>query len=184
VANFGVVRNSASYSRSSSKCSQSICSRYRVLSAEVGRGGRQVRTASLILVLAFLRTSIGAENGCPPSPCDSKWLFSYFFVHPPSLLYPLHTHSPPLILPFSLVPSGAVAWAALPNIFSLSRLLESSSSSSPSIDQVDMLRLQTTPSSSSDDSDGSDSESCFDTEDEVGETDSDTNPRDVDTNIE
>jgi len=39
-------------------------------------------------------------------------------------------------------------------------------------------------SSSSDDSDRSDLESCFDTEDEVGETDSDTNPTDVDTDIE
>jgi hypothetical protein len=38
--------------------------------------------------------------------------------------------------------------------------------------------------SSSDDSDASELESCFDTEDEVGETDSDTNLTDVDTYIE
>ena len=42
---------------------------------------------------------------------------------------------------------------------------------------------QPTPSSS-DDSGASELESCFDTEDEVGETDSDTNPTDVDTDIE
>jgi len=42
------------------------------------------KTTSLILVLTFLR---GAENGCPPSPCDSRWLFLYLFVHPPSLLH-------------------------------------------------------------------------------------------------
>ena len=47
-----------------------------------------------------------------------------------------------------------------------------------------MRRHQVALSSSSDDSDGSDLESCFDTEDEVGETDSDTNPTDVDTDIE
>jgi hypothetical protein len=39
-------------------------------------------------------------------------------------------------------------------------------------------------SSSSDDSDGSDLESCFDTEDEVVETDSDTNLTDIDMDIE
>src|SRR5579859_7295653 len=47
-----------------------------------------------------------------------------------------------------------------------------------------MRRRQTTSNSSSDDSDGSDSESCFDTEDGVGETGSDTHPTDVDTDIE
>ena len=47
-----------------------------------------------------------------------------------------------------------------------------------------MRRHQVVLSSSSDDSDGSDLESCFDMEDEVGETDSDTNPTDVDTDIE
>lgn len=47
-----------------------------------------------------------------------------------------------------------------------------------------MRRHQVALSSSSDDSDRSDLESCFDTEDEVGETDSDTNPTDVDTDIE
>jgi hypothetical protein len=45
-------------------------------------------------------------------------------------------------------------------------------------------RRQPAPSSSSGDSDGPDSESCFDTGDEVGETGSNTNPTDVDTDIE
>jgi hypothetical protein len=47
-----------------------------------------------------------------------------------------------------------------------------------------MRRRQTTPSSSSDDSDGPDCDSCFDVENEVGETESDTNPTDVDTDVE
>jgi hypothetical protein len=46
-----------------------------------------------------------------------------------------------------------------------------------------MRRRQPAPSSSSDDSDVSELESCFDTKDEVEETDSDTNPTDVDTDI-
>jgi len=46
-----------------------------------------------------------------------------------------------------------------------------------------MRYRQPAPSSSSDDSDGSDLESCFDTEDEVEEADSDTNPTDVNTDI-
>jgi hypothetical protein len=43
---------------------------------------------------------------------------------------------------------------------------------------------QLAPSSSSDDSNASELESCFDREDEVGEADSNTNPTDVDTDIE
>jgi hypothetical protein len=43
---------------------------------------------------------------------------------------------------------------------------------------------QPAPSSSFDDSDASELENCFDTEDEVGETDSNTNLTDVDTDIE
>jgi hypothetical protein len=45
-------------------------------------------------------------------------------------------------------------------------------------------RRQLSPTSSSDESDGTDLESCFDTEDEAGETDSDTNPTDCDTDVE
>jgi hypothetical protein len=51
-------------------------------------------------------------------------------------------------------------------------------------DPINMRRRQPAPSSSSDDSDASELESGFDTKDEVGETDSDTNPTDVDTDIE
>jgi hypothetical protein len=47
-----------------------------------------------------------------------------------------------------------------------------------------MRCCQPASSSSSDDSDALELESCFDTEDEVGETDSNTNPTDVDTDIE
>jgi hypothetical protein len=47
-----------------------------------------------------------------------------------------------------------------------------------------MRRRQTRPSSSSDDSDMPDYSSCFDVENELGETESDTNPTDVDTDAE
>ena len=47
-----------------------------------------------------------------------------------------------------------------------------------------MCHHQVVLSSSSDNSNRSDLESCFDMEDEVGETDSNTNPMDVDTDIE
>ena len=47
-----------------------------------------------------------------------------------------------------------------------------------------MRRRQTRPSSSSDDSDRPDCGSCFDVENELGETESDTNPVDVDTHVE
>jgi hypothetical protein len=47
------------------------------------------------------------------------------------------------------------------------------------------MRLrQITPSSSSDDSDGPDYDSCLDVEYEVGETESDTNSTDVDTDVD
>jgi hypothetical protein len=45
------------------------------------------------------------------------------------------------------------------------------------------MRRQTRPDSA-DDSDGSENNSWFDVERNVGETDSDTNPTDVDTDIE
>jgi hypothetical protein len=45
-------------------------------------------------------------------------------------------------------------------------------------------RQPTASSSSSDDSDGSDVESCFDTEDEQQGTDADTEPTEVDTDVE
>jgi hypothetical protein len=47
-----------------------------------------------------------------------------------------------------------------------------------------MRRHQTTPSSSSDGSVGPDCDSCFDVENELGETESNTNPTDVDTDVE
>jgi hypothetical protein len=43
---------------------------------------------------------------------------------------------------------------------------------------------QPTPNSSSSDSDGSDIENCFDTGDEEEETDAETEPTDVDTNVD
>jgi hypothetical protein len=46
-----------------------------------------------------------------------------------------------------------------------------------------MRHRQPAPSSSDDDGDALELESCFDTEDEVGETNSDTNLTDVDTDI-
>jgi hypothetical protein len=49
---------------------------------------------------------------------------------------------------------------------------------------INMRCRQLAPSSSSNNSDVSRLESCFDTEDEVGETDSNTNLTDVDTDIE
>ena len=47
-----------------------------------------------------------------------------------------------------------------------------------------MRHRQPTPSASSDDSDASDIESCFDTDNEHGETDVDTEPTDIDSDIE
>jgi hypothetical protein len=49
---------------------------------------------------------------------------------------------------------------------------------------INMRRRQPAPGSSSNNSDALGLESCFDTEDEVGETDSNTNLTDVDTDIE
>jgi len=48
---------------------------------------------------------------------------------------------------------------------------------------INMRCRQLAPGSSSDNSDALGLESCFDTEDEVGETDSNTNLTDVDTDI-
>jgi hypothetical protein len=58
------------------------------------------------------------------------------------------------------------------------------SSSSLSLDRVGKRYYQPASTSSSDDSDGPDLEGYFDAEDEVGETDSGTNPTDIDTDIE
>jgi hypothetical protein len=51
------------------------------------------------------------------------------------------------------------------------------------LDPINIRCGQPAPSSS-DDSDASELESCFDIEDELGETDSNTNPTDVDMDIE